>query len=85
LQVSALRAQLAGLIRASQEYSQQRDAEAAQAQTELASLQGQLAAALGDAGTSRQVLSPMRQLLMGIAHNNQTASPLAIANMENLL
>jgi hypothetical protein len=61
LQVAALRAQLAVLVKASQEYSQQRDAEAARAQTEIALLQKQLAVAKGDADTSRQALSPSGQ------------------------
>jgi hypothetical protein len=85
LQVAALRAQLAGLIRASQAYSQQRDAEAAQAQTERASLQGQLAVAQRDAGTSRQVLSPLGWLLIGIANSIQTVPPPAMATRVYLL
>lgn len=81
LQVAALRAQLAGLIRASQEYSQQRDAEVAAVQAERALLQEQLAVVRVDADTSRQVLVPVWRLL--IWHCQQQANSAGTSELRS--
>jgi len=55
--VAGLRAQLAALVKASQEFAQQRDREAAHSQAALAQLQQRLIASEAGAQASRRVAS----------------------------